>query len=142
MMNESELKEFVEKCEKFYFSNSITNTELDQYFINASPDERKALTKIQNDVRKSYHEKVANDKIKLVNKLRDTVKGNRFADITKATYTLRNFLNVYQKHSSTFIAIDIFLISLYNLLKLQAKCNEGDRIFIWDLDFHIWTETL
>lgn len=132
-MKDEELAEFRIKCEDYYKTRSSDIKSVDDYFIQASPEERAQLTRIQNDIRRQYHDNVAIEKKEFLRTIKENTQSIS-SDYRNALNGVKEFTD---KHGTNNPGIEIFLISLYNLLRLQR--NHKQRL-CWVIDDGVFTE--
>ncbi|TIB72795.1 hypothetical protein E3Q24_01469 [Wallemia mellicola] len=132
-MKDEDLAEFRIKCKEYYKTRSNDIQPVDAYFIQALPEERANLTKIQNDIRRQYHNSVAVEKKEFLRTIKDNTQSVS-SDYRIALNGLKEFID---KHGTNNPGIEIFLISLYNFLRLQR--NHKQRL-CWVIDDGVFTE--
>lgn len=124
-----DIAEFRQKCEEFYKGGSAhTIKDLDAFFVHATPTQRAELTGVQNAVRREYHASVEKERMRLFKELRASTDPCT-PQYKKIVGVLKQFI---EKHASDKKpGIGIFLVALYNVLRLQR--NYAHRLG-WILD--------
>ncbi|TIA92116.1 hypothetical protein E3P99_00718 [Wallemia hederae] len=135
MENQINISEFRKQCEEFYAGGSKhTAMDMDKLFIHASPALRAELSSVQDAVRREYHARVERDRETLLKELRATVKPSR-AHCKDIVAALKSFISKH--HTTNNPGIEIFLIALYNLIRLQR--SHPNRL-TWRVDNAVFTE--
>ncbi|TIA84502.1 hypothetical protein E3P77_02448 [Wallemia ichthyophaga] len=135
-----DLEEFRGVCENFYDKNKISNSteakDVDAFFIHASPAQRVDLTREQNKVRAEFHQRVENERRRVFEGLCVDTQVRRLPYSTIID-TLKQFIERHYNDNNRNPGIEMFLVALYTLLRLQ-RCYP--RRLAWILDNSAFTE--
>ena len=135
MENQINISEFRKQCQEFYAGGSKhTAMDMDKHFIHASPALRAELSSVQDAVRREYHARIEKERETLLKDLRATVKPGR-AHCKDIVAALKSFISKH--HAANNPGIEIFLIALYNLIRLQRSHSNS---LAWRVDNAIFTE--